>query len=1144
MTLKLLKKILIMSKYAIFGILIQCILYSFVLANSSKAQKKSIEDIYITVELDNLSIVEAFEKLEGLTGFEFAYKQRIVNPGQRLKFDKRHTSLAELLRNISKKANLGFKRVNEIIYVNKRERKGILSALQDPVIEEKPITGKVTDTDGNELPGVSIIIKGTGTGTVTDAQGNYKIDVPDENTVLQFSYIGYAPQEVLVGSQSTIDVQLTWDLAQLKEVVVTGYTTQSRRSITGAVATVDNDELAKNPATSVEQQLQGKISGVDIVSSGAPGGGSQVRVRGLNNFGARDPLYIIDGAPSNAGLNEINPDDIESISVLKDGSAASIYGARAANGVVLITTKRGQKGQPAKVFYNSFFAVDIDPGRVDVLNAQQWGEMEFQGQRAAVRGTGSESTFVPSHPSYGTGENPVIPEFLNGDPSLPYDPVTNRIMRSADTDWYDALTQTGFSQSHSLNFIGGGSNNRYGVSFGYLSREGTRIETSFQRYSARLNTEFFFLDDRVRVGENITIAYSEQNGNNGITGIAREAYHPLIPRRDEGGNFGGTLNGILGLGTNFINPEAAQIRLSNAINRRLRVFGNAYIEVDVIADLTIKSSIAIDYGQSNNTSFNPENVEGGNPGNSLNEFSGFGTSLTWTNTVNYSKDIADHNISVLAGTESIELVNRSINFNGTDFFTEDLDFVSISTSGMTNNLTGGGTQRNLASIFGKIDYSFKNKYLVNATVRRDGSSALGPNNRFDVFPAVGVGWVVSDELFMEGVAFINLLKIRAGWGAVGNQNSLTNFGFVSNFSQAPNFVSTGYDINAANGNDPANGIALLSRGNPDLVWESSETLNIGLDFSLLGDKVSGSIEWYDKRTKDLLIQPPIPIAAGVASPPFVNLGEIKNTGLDISLSYSGQVGAFDIGVTGIITTYKNEVLDIDGNPESFFQGPGGNPNIAPARTAVGEEIGAFYGRIVDGVIQEGPNAGNFNFRDLNNDGTIDFNDQDFIGSPHPDFTYSLNLTAGYKNFDFTAFFRGSQGNEIWQWNKIITDFQFREGFNRSTRVLNAWRPDNPTNELAEFNLNTANDNLQASSYYVEDGSYFKLQTLQIGYTVLKVAFLEKVRVYLQGQNVFTITDYTGIDPEIGENGGLELGVDRGGVYIVPRTFLLGLNVTF
>ncbi|WP_332914442.1 TonB-dependent receptor domain-containing protein [Algoriphagus boritolerans] len=401
-----------------------------------------------------------------------------------------------------------------------------------------------------------------------------------------------------------------------------------------------------------------------------------------------------------------------------------------------------------------------------------------------------------------------------------------------------------------------------------------------------------------------------------------------------------------------------------------------------------------------------------------------------------------------------------------------------------------------------------------------------------------------EKIFLLDNSFINLVKLRAGWGAVGNQNSLGNFSYFPNFSQDPNFTSTGYDITASNSGNPANGIALLSRGNPNLKWESSQTLNIGLDFSLFDYKFSGSVEWYDRRTKDLLLQPPAPLSAGIASPSFVNLGEIQNKGIDLSLAYNGNVGALDVGVSGIVSAYKNSVLDLDGNPESFLQGPGGNPNVIAARTAVGREIGSFYGLIVDGVIQEGDKAGNFNFRDLDNNGIINFKDQDFIGSPHPDFTFSLNLTANYRNLDFTAFIRGSQGNDIWAYSKLFTDFQFRSGVNRSTRVLDAWRPDNPSNSLAEFNLNTSNSNLQASSYYVEDGSYVRLQTIQIGYTFPKIGLgIEKLRIYLQGQNLFTITNYSGIDPEIGENGGLELGVDRGGTYIVPRSFLLGIQAS-
>ncbi len=1112
-------------------------------ANDSYSQKTMI-----TLEVQNSTIGRIIDDIEASTEFRFIYKTKDVNLERilSLKVNKEH--IQNVLNTLFDGSSTTYKiRGKHIILLPKappsKPRKIIEKLETENVQEPVLIKGQVNDDLGNPLPGANIVEKGTLNGTQSDFDGNFSITVADGNATLTISYIGFSTKDIPLEGQTVVSVVLQENLAGLDEVVVTGYTAQSKRTITGAVEIIDSEELVKNPATSVEQQLQGKISGMNIVTSGAPGGASQVRIRGLSTFGNKDPLYIIDGSPSEAGLNEINPDDIATISVLKDASAASIYGARAANGVILITTKKGKKGQETRVTYSSFAGVDVDPGKIDVLNAQQWGEMEWLGQRAAVRGTPNETGFLPSHPTYGNGPNPVIPEFLNGDPSLPYNPDTNRLMRSGDTDWYDAITRVAFSQNHNLNIVGSGENSTYGLSFGYLNREGTALETSFQRYSTRLNTEFTFLNDKIRVGENVTIAYSEQNGNIGVNGFSRQGFHPLIPRFDEGGNFGGTLNGILGLGTNFINPEAQQIRTKNAINRKWRVFGNAFIETEFIENLTFTSRLSIDYIQNNNSRFNPVFVEGGNPGNTLQEASAYNTSLTWTNTVNYKKNFDDHAFDILLGTEAIEIKSKNINFNGTDFFTENLDFVSISTAGRTITLTGAQTGRNLASLFGKLDYSFKNKYLLNMTLRRDGSSALGPNNRFDIFPAIGVGWMLSDETFLENSNLISQLKLRAGWGTVGNQNSLGNFNFISNFSQDPSFISTGYDINASNSGNPANGIALLSRGNPNLVWESSETLNIGMDFSLINNKISGSVEWYDKRTKDLILQPPVPLTSGTAAAPFVNLGEIQNTGVDLSINYRDKIGQLGFDITGVVSTYKNKVIDIDGNPNSFFDGPGGNPNIRAARTLVGGEIGAFYGLIVDGIIQEGPNAGSFDFRDLDNNGTIDFNDEAVIGSPHPDFTYSLNLNAQYKSFDFTLFFRGSQGNDLWEWNRIFSDFQFRD-INRSTRVLDAWRPDNPNSKLAEYNLNTSNSNLRGSSYYVQDGSYFKLQTMQIGYSLPELGALKQGRIYLQGQNIFTITKYTGVDPEIGESGGLELGVDRGNVFAVPRTFLIGFNFTF
>lgn len=1126
-------------------------------ANESYAQKTKV-----TLTLENVSIESVLNEIESLTDFKFIYKsseidyQKIVS----IKAKKEHISI--ILKNIFDGSNTVFKIVDKQIILKKEYV--IDPPLPDLNLELKPnknqgydVKGVITDVNGQPLPGASIIEKGTTNGTQTDFDGNYSLTVNDENAILVVSYLGFSATEIPVNGKETLNIVLQEDTAILNEIIVTGYTAQSKRLVTGAVETIKNDELSKNPATNVEQQLQGKISGVNIVTSGDPSGTAEVRIRGIANLGTqRDPLYIIDGAPS-SGLDGINPDDIETISVLKDASAASIYGARAANGVVLVTTKRGAFNQKTTISYNGYSGIDVDPGGIDLLNAQQWGELEFQGQLASVRGTAGEATFVPTHPSYGTGLTPVIPEFLNGDSSLPYDPDTNRLIRAGDTDWYDVLTRVALVQNHSLSMRGGGETSRYSLSFGFLDREATVIENDFQRYTTRLNAEFSALNNRLRFGENVTIAYSENNGNNNLA-TTRQRYHPLIPRFDEGGNFAGTLGGILGLGTNTTNPEANQVRSANHIDRTWRIFGNAFAEADILPNLTFKTNLGLDYTQLNNTAFNATNIENGDQTNNLNENSSFSTSLTWTNTLNYRKKFKDHAFDLLLGTEAIELKSRFISFSGQDFFLEDLNFVAINTAGATNSILGASSSRNLSSLFGKLDYNFKNKYLFNATVRRDGSSALGVNNRFDVFPAFGAGWVISDENFLKESSKINLLKLRAGWGVVGNQNSLGDFDFVSLFSQDATFRSTGVDITGSNSGDPANGIVLLSRGNENLVWETSETLNIGLDYALFNNKVSGSIEWYDRRTKDLILPSQVPLTSGSATAPFVNAGEIQNTGLDFSLNYKNSpTEDFNYSITGIISTYKNKVLSLDGNPDAFFDGPDGNPSIAAARTIIGGEIAAFYGFIVDGVLQQDTDrnndgvislneqAGNFNFRDLNGDGEITLqDDRGVIGSPHPDFTYSLNLSANYKNWDFSAFLRGSQGSEIYGYDRIFTDFQFRSGINRSTRALDAWTPNNPTNTLAEFNLLTADYNQQGSSYYVEDGSFLRLQTLQIGYTFPKVLGLSNFRLYLQGQNVFTIAGYDGIDPEIRENTGLEINVDRGNTSIVPRTYLLGLNLSF
>ena len=1120
------------------------------------------QDKKLSLDISNESIETVLERIESQSRFNFFFKTGEVDVQRKVSLNVENTPIHEILDFLFKGENVSYTVVKKQIVLKKlvanTARVVSVGKTQGTSDLQSSVSGTVTDESGQPLAGANIVVKGTTNGVQTDFDGNFSIETSDPNATLEISYIGFATQDIPLDGQTTISVTLIEDATGLEEVIVTGYTSQSRRLVTGAVVTIDDEELAKNPATNVEQQLQGKISGVSIVASGSPSGNAEVRVRGFATLGtARNPLYIIDGAPSES-LEGINPDDISDISVLKDASAASIYGARAANGVVLVTTKKGSYNQKSTFTYNSYSGVDIAQNGLNVLNAQQWADTEFAGQVASVRGTDAEATFVPSNPVLGSG-TAVIPEFLNGDPTLPYDEDTNRLTRSGDTNWYDAVTRPGFVQNHNLSLRGGGESSRYGLSFGFLDRNGTLKENGFQRFTTRVNTEFSALDKRLRIGENLSVSYSENNGNDG-PGTGRERFNPIIPRFDEGGNFGGTLNGILGLGTNGTNPEAIQFRNANSLERTLRVFGNAYVAADIFENLTFKTNVGIDYTQNNDSAFSPENPEGGNPGNTLTEFTNYSSSVTWTNTLNYKKTFGDHSFDILAGTEAIELRNKFITFVGTDFFSEDLDFVSVSTSGTTNSLLGRDSSRNLASVFGKIDYNYKSKYLLNATVRRDGSSALGPNNRFDTFSAFGAGWVISEENFLADSSFISSLKLRAGWGEVGNQQSLGDFDFVSLFSQDATFRFTGVDITGANSGDPANGIALLSRGNSDLLWETAETLNVGLDFSIFDNRLTGAIEWYDRKTRDLILQPAVPLTSGSADAPFINAGDIQNRGVDVNLTYNATPSDdFNFSITGIVSTFKNKVLSLDGNPDTFFDGPGGNPNITASRTAVGQELAAFYGLIVDGVLQEDTDrnndgvidvderAGNFNFRDLNGDGEINTeDDRDFIGSPFPDFNYSLNITGKYKAFDFSVFFRGSQGAEIYDYQRIVLDYQAGGGTNHSTRILNAWRPDNPVNTLAEFNQATASFNQLGSSYYVVDGSYLRLQTLQVGYTFPDLFGLDNFRIYLQGQNVFTITGYQGIDPEVRENSnsGLEIGVDRGTTYSVPSTYLIGLNLSF
>lgn len=1046
----------------------------------------------------------------------------------------------------------------------------------------KSVSGEVTDsTTGDALPGVSILVKGTNQGSVTDAEGNFNLAVPGNESVLVFSFIGYSVKEVPVGNQTTLAVAMTPDAKALSEVVVTGYSTQSRRDITGAVSTVDAADLTKVAAPNVAQQLQGRAPGVTVTTNNTPGGEATVRIRGFGTINNNDPLYVIDGVPTKGGLNNINPNNIESMQVLKDASSASIYGSRAANGVIIITTKKGQAGVP-KFSFDA--RTGVQTGKLDldlIINPQQHGELLWQ----QLRNAGILTNGNPSHQQYGNGPAPVVPDYIlggnsyglfEGDPRV--DPsLTNynrtgfyQIVRAnkEGTDWLNEILRPAAIQEYNLGASGGSENGRYALSLNYFKQDGVLLHTSFDRYSLRSNTEFGF-KNRFRVGENMEVSYTQNKGyynNNGTaSGSNNQDGNPvgnayripsIIPVYDINGRFAATRAAGLGPATN---PVAQLFRNRNDKTSNFRAFGNAYAELDILKDLTAKTSIGIDYINANRVDFNLLDLEEAEieSANGLTNANAYDITWTWSNTLNYKKTLNDiHSLNVLVGTEAIQGNGRDFSANRTTFFSEDPQYMFLSAGASGINNAGGGYEWGLFSLFGKVNYALKDRYLLEATIRRDGSSRFGANNRYGTFPAFSAGWRLSEEAFMSGLTFFDDLKIRGGWGATGNQE-IGNYNGFNTYRSTLNQSS--YAITGSN-SSVAPGFDTQAFGNPDAKWETTTQTNIGLDATILQGKFGFTFDVYNRITSDMLYQVSLPATQGTATVPFVNVGEMRNRGLDLGLDFKNKAlgGDLTYGINVNFSTYRNEVLKLNNSASAVLLGPSIR-SYTWTRSVVGQPLYSFYGLVIDGIYQnaaevaESPTypgyaaVGKFKYRDVDGNGTINDNDRTFIGNPHPDFTYGVNLNLGYKNFDLSAFFQGVQGNEVLNMVKRWIDFNNQAG-NRSLRMLNeSWTPNNPGAVLPILN-STDSRSQQPSSYFVEDGSYLRMKNLTLGYTlpatILSRIKLENIRVYVQAQNLFTITKYTGIDPEItsvgSTPGSTVLGVDQGN-YPQSKMYQIGIN---
>jgi TonB-linked SusC/RagA family outer membrane protein len=1070
----------------------------------------------------------------------------------------------------------------------------LLLLLASAAFAQTKIIGKVTDeASGNPLPGVTVAVKGSARGTATDPAGNFSL-AAKKGEVFVFSFVGYTQQEVIVGDATSISVILKEKVGSLDEVVVTGYATQKKKDLTGAVAVVNVDQISRQPTAQVSNQLQGQVSGITVLGSGQPGEEPQVRIRGVNTFGNNTPLYVIDGVPTQ-NINDLNPNDVATMQVLKDAGSASIYGARAANGVVIVTTKRGKTDGKVRVTYDGYYGTQRPKGGNvwNILNSQEMADLKWM----ALKNT--DPNVVYNDGLYGTGATPRLPDYIapgglmEGDPNVdPSKYFVNpnyknpsdldkfyRITRAnkQGTDWFHEIFKPAPITSHNISVGGGGDQGAYFLSFNYFNQEGTLLNTYLKRYSIRSNS-FYNVSKHIRIGENLAFSVIDNPRIDALTegsgiGMAfRE--QPIIPVYDIMGNYGGSFSTNGAQLGNARNPVAIQQRTRDNYGLANRLFGSVYGEVDFLDHFTFRTTFGGEIYSGSTHSFTfpeYENAENDKV-NSYTESAGNGHNWTWTNTLSYAQNFNKvHDIKVLVGTEAFDNRERFVTGTTQNYFIFDPNYTNLGsgTGTMTNNsfaLTDG-----LFSVFARVDYSLLDKYLLGAVIRRDGSSRFGANNRYGWFPAVSAGWRLSQEAFLKQVAWISDLKIRGGYGIMGNQlnvlpsNAFTQFGL--------NKGSSFYDIGGTS-NTLTSGFLKSYIGNPDAKWESNINMNIGIDATLFKGKLEIVADYYKKKVKDLLFTPELAGTAGRANPPAVNIAEMKNSGIDLGINVNNLHLSKDLilKVGATFTTYSNEIVNISGDAPYFdLEARRFNGNFI-IRNAIGHPISSFYGyktvgfwnndqeiaqandqaqkatNNVNAVYQTGIKTGRFRYQDTNGDGIITEADRTFLGNPSPDFSYGLNLELTYKNFDFTAFFYGVQGNQIWNQVRWWTDFYPSfAGAKSKTALYDSWRPDHQNAKAPiQENEGSFSTNTVPNSFLVENGSYLRAKNMMLGYTlpksVLQRVGIEKFRIYVQAANLFTVTKYSGIDPEI-TGATTAFGLDEG-AYPNQRQFLVGVNVGF
>ncbi len=1017
---------------------------------------------------------------------------------------------------------------------------------------QRTVKGTVTDAETSDpLIGATILVKGTTTGTITDVSGAFSLEVPDETATLSISYTGYKSAVVSITGLQNVAVKLEAG-SILDEVVVTGYTTQRKADLTGAVTAVDVKEVSTLPSGNIMRNLQGRIPGVQVFTNGNPNSTVGVRIRGvgLGRLGFNDPLYVIDGVPTLSGMHELNPNDIESLQVLRDAASASIYGSRAANGVIIITTKKGKAGA-MRVNLKANVSTEDYTFDVNPLNTEQRATAIWQ---AAVNDQTNPNAASPLYQYEWNGDfsNPVLnkvllPEYIDG----------NRTMKPANTDWFNEIQQTALIQDYNLSVSNGTSRGNYILSGSYYNHQGIIKHSEFERFSFRINTDYALIPGKLKIGQNFTATNQQANQANdiaeGAMGLSIEQQTIVPVRTADGLGWGGPTGGI----TDRDNPVRLLEMNKDNVSNFNRLLGNAFLEWSPVTNLTLRSSFGVDYNFFYNRNFRKSFVAGSlNFEDRLSTFNNRYGNWVWSNTANYKVNLSDkHALDLLVGTEAIKFKGESFEGIAEGFAAQDRDFAFLSQATGNQFARGAGDSWSLLSYFGKANYAFADKYLLSGTVRRDGSSRFGANNRWGVFPAFSVGWRISQEAFLKNSRLVSDLKLRGSWGLNGNQqiSSLAAIAiYEPRYATQSLFTTlqdngTAYDIGGINEGQLPSGFARTQSPNPDLKWETSEQYNAGLDFSLLDFQLYGSVDYFQKETRDILTATRPLATQGEGAQRIVNGGTVANWGWEFVLGYQTRVGNdIRLDISANLSTAKNEVVDLPQEVINSFPGNGQD------QTILGQSVNSVYGFVADGLFQSqeeveahasqtGAAPGRIRWKDLNEDGVIDDKDQDYIAIfDNPDFIYGANFTVGYKAFDLNLFFQGVSGGQIRNGYKVFTDFtSVNVGSNYGQRTLDAWTPQNTGSTIPALTRIDNNNEARQSTYFWEPADYLKLRNLTLGYTLgadrLEKLRMNGARIYVHAQNLFTIkpSETVAQDPET-----------PNATFPVPRRYTIGVDVTF